>query len=276
MKRIVIIGGAGFLGRTLAAKIPKDYDVVSFDRVPPATIIGDALDPAQIAPVVKDADIVWIRAGILGGNASVDVVNAESYLRTNTELVRIVLNACNEQAIFYDSSEQVFAANFYGASKAIAEKILSRWAHEKEGRSVQIFRYPRIRSAETRDVITAMVNAALTGKAFRFTVNPERRISFVHIDDVMAANVAALAMRPRFAIHQISCDRPYSLLELAQLAGVDFTVDEESSIPFEPLVIDMPWQESARNLGVYPRWTVPEMIRETMRHISRASVPPTP
>jgi nucleoside-diphosphate-sugar epimerase len=273
MKRIVIIGGAGFLGRSLSAKIADDYDVVTFDRVEPATIVGDALDPAQIAPVVQSADIVWIRAGILGGNASVDVANAERYLRTNVDLVRIVLNACDTQAIFYDSSEQVFAANFYGASKAIAEKILWRWTHAKDGRSVQIFRYPRVRSAETRDVITAMVNTARVGKTFRFTVNPERRISFVHIDDVIAANVAALRIRPRFAIHQVSCDRPYSLLELSQLVGVHATFDEEASLPFEPFVIDMPWQESARNLGVYPKWTVPAMIRET---VSRASAPPTP
>ena len=36
----------------------------------------------------------------------------------------------------------------------IAEKMLLRWTEEKPGRSVQIFRYSRIRHAETPDADT--------------------------------------------------------------------------------------------------------------------------
>jgi nucleoside-diphosphate-sugar epimerase len=295
VKPLVIVGGAGFLGRSFAAKVPAGLDVVSFDRAPAPPgmrcphIVGDARDFADIAPVIRDAEAVWIRAGILGGSGSTDVAKAETYLQHNTELVRSVLDACEGgscKTVFFDSTEQIFGAsgdevplapstepiagNFYGASKAISEKLLQRWSLMGADRSVQVFRYPRVRSAETRDVIFAMVSSAIEGAPFCFTIDPAHRISFVHVDDVIAANLAALKLRPRYAVYHVACGRPTSLFELSQLVAacvgckLDLVFRQPvAALPFEPFVVGMSWEESARTLGVYPRWNVASMIEET-------------
>lgn len=298
MQRLVVIGGSGFLGRHLLART-KGWDVTSVDRVPYGPelphnvheIIAEAQDIEALRTACGGADAVWIRAGMLGGAASVAVDKAAQYIAANADLVRLVLGMCSElgvKRVMFDSSEQVwgtsgdveqqtadgepFAGNFYGASKLIAEKMLRLWAHAAPDRSVQIFRYSRVRTALTRDVIYHMATACLQGKSMRIVGNAAHRISFVHVDDVIEANLAALGIAPLFATYHVSADRPYSLLEIAQLVreatgasvGIEFDRTPTRAISFEPFVTGMEWEESAHRLGTYPRWSLVAMISETL------------
>lgn len=298
MQRLVVIGGSGFLGRHLLART-KDWDVTSVDRVPCGQelphnvheIIAEAQDIEALRNACSGADVVWIRAGMLGGAASVTIDKAAQYVAANADLVRSVLATCSElgvKRVMFDSSEQVwgtsgdlerqtadgepFAGNFYGASKLIAEKMLRLWAHAAAGRSVQVFRYSRVRTAVTRDVIYHMAAACLQGRPIRIVGNAAHRISFVHVDDVIEANLAALGIAPRFATYQVSADRPYSLLEIAQLVreatgasvGIEFDRTPARGLSFEPFVTGMEWEESAQRLGTYPRWSLVAMIFETL------------
>lgn len=290
--RLAVIGGAGFLGSHLVAACEAEgIDVVSLDVVPGQArhVVGDAFDPEVLRGVIEGADAVWIRAGMLGGRNSTDVGAAAEYLRRNTELPRRVLEACDAlgcRTVFFDSTEQVFgtssdlerqdawaeprAASFYGASKAITEKMIRLWAASGEDRSAQLFRYSRVRAGATKDVLYWMTANALAGKPIRIVGNPEHRVSFVHVEDVIAANLRALERRPRYAIYNVSCDRPFSLFGLAQLvqavtgrsAPLQFE-SPESWPDFEPFVVGMEWEESAAVLGMRPRWSTAAMIAET-------------
>lgn len=297
MSHLVVIGGSGFLGRQLIAQC-DDWTVTSVDRVPfgaerPAhvrEIVADAHDRDALLAACQGADVVWIRAGLLGGAASISLEHAPQYLHINTELVRDVLAACEQTGtprVLFDSSEQVWgnsgdleyqradsepvAGNFYGASKLIAEKMLRYWSTGAPNRSVQIFRYSRVRGPATRDVLYHMASACVRGAPVRIVGNPAHRVSFVHVEDVIAANRAALRLEPRFAIYQVSADRPYALWDLARLvrdmAGAAVPLQFETpaqATPFEPFVVGMEWEESARRLGVAPQWSVAAMIQETL------------
>ncbi len=300
-QRLVVIGGSGFLGRHLLARCSQ-WGVTSVDRVPLGAerprhvreVIADAKDLDALRSACRDADVVWIRAGLLGGGASVAVDMAPKYMAANVDVVRAVIEVCSElgiRRVMFDSSEQVwgtsgdlepqtasgepFAGNFYGASKLIAEKTLHRWALAASDRSVQIFRYSRVRAASTRDVIYFMAQACLQSRPVRIVGSAAHRIAFVHVDDVIEANVAALALAPRFAIYHVSADRPYSLFELACLTrdvagvvvGIEFDRNMARAPHFEPFVTGMEWEESARRLGVLPRWSVDAMVAETIAAI---------
>jgi len=307
VSRIVVIGGAGFLGRELIAAL-DDREVICFDRVPlssstplpprGAQKLGDATDPAKLRDCIAGADSVWIRAGVLGGAASTQVDRAAEYISGNVDLVRSVLAACGDlgcRTVFFDSTEQVWgtsgdlerlvaedepmAPNFYGASKSISEKLLRHWAAEEAERSVQIFRYSRVHGARSRDVVYYMVKSALAGDPIRIIGNPLHRISFVHVEDVIAANLLALRSRPSFAIYQVSCDRPYSLLELAQLVmdvvghrvPIRFEPAAHAALPFEPFVTGMDWERSSQELGFSQRWSVCDIIREAGDSLAAAT-----
>ena len=98
MEKLTIIGGSGYLGSRLLKRLGQ-YHVTSLDQkilsepeTYPASvrfIVGDARDPAVLTAACAKAEGVWIRAGILGGKKSADIAEAESYLRQNTELVRL-------------------------------------------------------------------------------------------------------------------------------------------------------------------------------------------
>jgi UDP-glucose 4-epimerase len=251
----------------------------------------------DLRKVCKGADAVWIRAGILGGMRSADLNALDAYLETNVELVRHVLEACdawNCRRVLFDSTEQVWGQpadhqtqssqhepapmNFYGASKLIAEKILFDWGRKYPARSVQIFRYSRVRTIDTRDVLFHMVNSCLQGRPITLTRSSGKRIAFVDLDDVMRANLRALDLTPNRAIYQISADRPYSLLELAQLVryaakshvDIELKAGTDDELEFEPYVVGMRWEETVNELGLPQPKCLDQMIRETVEHLRKA------
>lgn len=309
-RALTIVGGAGFLGQSLISRLATDshwadLDVRCVDRVPVSPdvarpqrfheYVGDAHDPHLLAGAIEGVDTVWIRAGLRGGAASADASSIRDYLQINTELVARVLDACDKagcRRVIFDSSEQVFgdsadirgqtpyaepaAGNYYGASKLIAEKLLRMWtaATPSEAlRSVQIMRYSRVRAGDTRDVLRVWMQAALNGEPIRVLGNSARRVTFVHLDDVLAANLAALSRTPDFAVYHVAADRPTSLLEIAQRVRetahaatrrwVPIEV-EPGAVPFEPHVVGMQWETSMRELGLPPSRGMDVMLRETL------------
>ena len=248
-RTLTIIGGAGFLGRSLITRLAAtagwaDTEIRCLDRVAypadatrPARFaeyVGDAHDHELITDALRGAQAVWIRAAMLGGTPSTDPARITDYLDRNVDLVAQVLDACDLtgcQRVLFDSSEQVFgdpadqqaqtphaeplAGNYYGAGKLIAEKLLRLWSTRGPDRSVQIMRYSRVRDADTRDVIRVMLTHALAGNPLRILGNSTRRVAFVHLDDVLAVNLVALRRAPRYALYHVGTDRPVSLYELA-------------------------------------------------------------
>lgn len=253
IRTLTIVGGAGFLGRSLVERLAAspdtaDLEVRSLDRVAfpaeaprPAKFrdfVGNARDPELLAAALDGADAVWIRAAMLGGRASTEAERIEDYLEVNVELVADVLAAADAagcRRVFFDSSEQVFgdsadlgaqtpfsepsAGNYYGACKLIAEKLLRQWTDAAEPglpRSVQIMRYSRVRAGHSKDVVRAWLTAAAAGDPIRVFGNSTRRLAFVHVDDLLAASMVVLRRSPAYALHHVGADRSVSLLELAQ------------------------------------------------------------
>ena len=304
-KSVAVIGGSGFLGRALVEKIAQipswsDCEVRVLDMAPypdqaerPKRFraeIGDAADPKALRDVIDGADAVFLRAGKVGGMASGDLSQTGQYLRANVETVAAVLDVCEQcgcRRLLFDSSEQVFGdpadqqsqdeqseprpSNLYGAAKQIAHKLIERWAFADTGRSAQIFRYPRVHGDLTRDVIYHMANAALSGKPIRIIGNAGHAVAFVHVDDVIAANLAALTESPKFRVLHIATDRLITLFDLAQRirewAGSDSPItrtENEAIAAYEPFVVGMRWEESIRQLGLSRPIGLDRIIERTL------------
>ena len=309
---MTMVGGAGFLGRHFIHRLSQDpltagIRLTCLDRValpndlpkPLATrvIVGD-VTPDRLDEALSGTSLVWIRAGALGGRTSGDVGRIQDYLDGNVDLVAMILDACDRHGcrrVVFDSSGGVFgdscdrirtttdaeptAANYYGATKLICEKLVRAWAHSGgSNRSAQVFRYSRVRDANTRDVIYHMVSAALQKNPIVVLGNTDHRISFAHAEDVTRANMVALSRCPQFALYHVATDRPISLFELAQRVREWAARRTQVIVPIhrepydashEAHVLGLEWEDSARLLGLGVPKSIDEMIEETMDVLSQ-------
>jgi len=308
MKKLAIIGGLGVLGSNLIKRL-DNYEIACLDRAKLSSdspikkkiklfTQGDASNNDDLRSVCDNADIVFFRAGILGGQISNKITSAETYLRSNTEgLIKLldIAKECNVKSLIFDSSEQAYGLmsgatgndtatepypfNYYGLSKVVAEKSLYQWYTENENVSVQLFRYSRILDRTGPGSILNMVTSALKSKQIKITGNRNHAISFVHMEDAMQANIKSLEIRNAFKIYNITSGAPISIYNLAQkiqtLLNIDIKFvfeDEAKETRFEPSIAGMNRSTTSADLDWEPKYTIDYIINEIIDFVKNESI----
>lgn len=149
-KRVLITGGAGFIGSALAQRLVERNQVVLFDRsfdrqsAPLSsawghenleTITADILDPAAVAAAVDGADVVVHLAAIVGvknvlarGRETIEV----NFVGTSN-LLRAVEKRRDLHRFVYFSTSEVFGMNSFRAGEDTPASIGSvdeaRWTY---------------------------------------------------------------------------------------------------------------------------------------------------
>jgi UDP-glucose 4-epimerase len=251
--KMALLGGLGYLGSNLVSALSKtdlDLKIYVIDRteIKSQKIEGcsnvhyiqcDINDSVSLKEILKSVDLVWLKAGLLGGSMSVNIDSLNDYLRANVDTLAGVLDNCNFVGcnnIVFDSSAQVFGEsnsltarriddpilpmNYYGVSKFICEKMLYAWAHKagankQETRSVQIFRYPRVRSTGSQDLLGKMVTRAIANKDIEIYGTGEKAFDYVDLDDVMKASIKVLSRNPNYQVYHLSCGESMKIIDLA-------------------------------------------------------------
>jgi nucleoside-diphosphate-sugar epimerase len=148
-KTILITGGAGFIGSSLAEKVVEHNRVILFDQsfeCAPiqytsllrhrnvASVQGSILE-ADLRRLVKDVDIVVHAAAILGVNRVCN--SSRETLETNyvgtSRLLKALDTTCKIQRFVYFSTSEVFGVNSYRVDEASRPSIgpiaESRWCY---------------------------------------------------------------------------------------------------------------------------------------------------
>ena len=149
-KRVLITGGAGFIGSALAERLVERNQVVLFDRTFEAqsaplcsawghknleTITGDILEPAAVQAAVEGADVVIHLAAIVGvknvlsrGRETIEV----NFIGTSN-LLKAVANRRDLHRFVYFSTSEVFGMNSFRAGEETPASIGSvdeaRWTY---------------------------------------------------------------------------------------------------------------------------------------------------
>lgn len=151
MKRVIVTGGSGRLGRYVVAALSEDHEVTVFDKNPTDAkcryIEGDILNPASISAALADQDAVIHLAAL---DADIDATDDE-FIKTNVEgtwnlfqcvretgIGKVVhcssvaaMNISMENPPQYlpvDTNHPVDPTGAYGLSKLMGEKIARRFA----------------------------------------------------------------------------------------------------------------------------------------------------
>ena len=225
--RILITGGAGFIGSHLAAAIlDRGHGVHVLDDLSTGSIrnlealrgrtgfaysIGDVCDRPLMAELVDDADRVFHLAAAVGVRLIIE--DPVRTIETNIEGTEVVLRmaAKKKKAVFLASSSEVYgkstAAQFaeeddivlgatsrqrwaYAASKAVDE-FLGLAYHRAAGMPVVIGRFFNVvgprQTGRYGMVLPSFVRAALRGEALRVFGDGRQSRCFLHVQDAVRA-----------------------------------------------------------------------------------------
>jgi UDP-2-acetamido-2,6-beta-L-arabino-hexul-4-ose reductase len=210
MKRAVVTGAAGFIGRNLVLALRRrpGLEVRETDVGTPA---------AELAAALASSDVVFHLAGINRPDdpAEFEPGNAGS-VRTVVEILR---RRDRPPVIIFSSSAQAVLDNPYGRSKKNAEDALLDYA-AAAGAAVRIFRLPGVFGKWGRpdynSVVATFCHNTARGLPIRIS-DPGREIEIVHVDDVVAAFLAAAegSGKARF-----ECVEPVFRVTLGRLASL--------------------------------------------------------
>jgi UDP-glucose 4-epimerase len=222
--RVLITGGAGFighhlakalLGRGVAVTVLDDLSMGRRENVPAEArfIRGDVRDATAVGAALEAVDAVLHEAAIVSIRASMEhfVRDAEVNLMGTLNLLRAMAGRRIERAILA-SSMAVYADSPtpdplredsptepiapYGAAKLAAERY---WLliGAQAGIPVTALRYfntygPNQTFTPYVGVITIFIRRILAGQPPIIFGDGEQRRDFIHVDDIVSANLAVL------------------------------------------------------------------------------------
>ncbi|HWB18637.1 MAG TPA: NAD-dependent epimerase/dehydratase family protein [Vicinamibacterales bacterium] len=224
LKRVLITGGAGFIGSNLTHLVQKETgaDVVVLDdlssgdrenleRQHVTFVEGDVRDAGTVRSAIEGCDTVFHLAASVGNRRSIDHPVADSQINVLGTLN--VLEAARHAGIdkvIYSSSAAIFGElktlpiredhplepdTPYGASKLGGEKLCLAYAKLYPIDCVAL-RYFNVYGPHQRydaygNVIPIFAHRALRGEPITIFGDGEQTRDFVNVRDVAAANLAA-------------------------------------------------------------------------------------
>ncbi len=189
MRRILVTGAAGFLGRNLVVHLQAREDVSLFQ-------LDRANSPQELDDWAAEADVVFHLAGVNRPE------NVEEFQEGNVEFTAALLDAIkrtgNRAQLIFSSSIQAAIDNPYGRSKRRAEEILTDYAAET-GAVVSVFRLKNLFGkwcSPNYNSVTATFCHRIARDLPIDIRDPDCKITLAHVDDVVEAFLTEMDERP--------------------------------------------------------------------------------
>ena len=246
MKKVLITGGAGFIGSHLtSALVDKGYDVVVLDnllrgnKIPKdilekvSFIKGDVIDADTVHKAAKGCDYIYHLAAILG----VDVVadNPTETMEVEVCGMKNIGDAAliNNSKIIYASTSGIYGHNAidqsvtedimvdprtsYAMAKRYNELYLAA-LHEEKGLNCIALRYFNVYGdrQDNRMVTPRFIEQAKSGQPLTVFGTGEQTRDFTHIDDTVKSTILAGEKVSGFEIFNVANENEETILNLAK------------------------------------------------------------
>ena len=200
-KRVLIIGGGGFIGSNIAKELSKrNYKVTIFDKIKPKNlnkknkiIVSDLKNKKNLEKAIKNSDIVYHFAGIADiGEAMRDPIKT---CETNVLYTLIILKLCIKYKIkrlifastIYVHSEQ---GGFYRISKQASELCIEEF-NKRFNLNYSILRFGTVYgpNADKRNNLSKIIADAIKYKKLNYSGGTSKAIRrYIHVLDAAKAS----------------------------------------------------------------------------------------
>jgi UDP-2-acetamido-2,6-beta-L-arabino-hexul-4-ose reductase len=226
MKKVLVTGAAGFVGKNLVAALMRRDDVrlILFDVETDPAVFGTGLD---------ESDIIYHLAGVNRPKDESEFVTGNTGL---TEQMLARLSVLGRPPTFVlSSSAQALLDNPYGKSKKAAEDAVLKF-NDKTGAPVCIYRFPGVFGKWSRPNYNTVVATFCHNLARGLDIivnDPNREMELVYIDDVVAAFLRHLDGPPDPSRQRYSVGRTFqvTLGELADRIRRLHAIRETLTVP---------------------------------------------
>jgi len=205
MKKVLVIGGSGFVGSHTSDSLSEaGYQVTIFDRLESKwiredqeMIIGDMMDDKSLRAVMKNKDYVFH----FGGIADIGEADKNPYETINLNVMGVMkaLLACKENGVgrfLYGSTIYVFSpyGSMYRASKQASETIIETFS-DKHSLSYTFLRYGSLYGprAQAWNGLQNRVETIVNKKKIMHHGTGMEEREYIHIKDAAKMSVKALS-----------------------------------------------------------------------------------
>jgi len=288
---ILITGGAGFVGSHLADALVEDNDVHVLDdlsagnphHVPEQASFyhEDIRDSTILDELTGDVDIVFHQAAIVSVQQSIEQPDACHEVNTDATIQLLELARERDFRVVLASSAAVYGhperlpieepdsktpTSPYGIDKQTIDRYAQVYntLYDVETVALRYFNIygPRQRAGDYGGVISIFRDQALADDPITIEGDGSQTRDFVHVDDVVAANLQAATTDQTGEAYNIGSGTQTSIQELAEtiraVAGSDSEIVHTQPRPgdIEHSVADI--SKARQELGFEPTYSLPE------------------
>ncbi|MDQ7001872.1 MAG: ADP-glyceromanno-heptose 6-epimerase [Ghiorsea sp.] len=304
-ERILITGGAGFIGSNLAAALLKrsNTDVVIADDFSS----GDWRNLIHVDAEVRAVfcDDTQLLQDIANGHFSAiyheaaitdtTIMDQKLMMNVNTDAFAAILEAASKSGtrVIYASSAGTYGnspapnsigsgeepENIYGFSKLAMDRIATRW-YDKHSAPIIGLRYFNVygpgehhknerEGTKTASMILQWYQAIQAGNPIKLFEFGEQRRDFVYIGDVIGANLAALET-PRSGVCNVGSGKARSyndiITNLNRILNIDHPKEYiHNPYPFFQDHTEADLSESKAILSWQPQWSLEQGMDDYIR-----------
>lgn len=302
--RILVTGGAGFIGSNLAEGLCSDNKVTVLDNLAsgsPANleeikarvtfVKGDVRDKSAVEKLVAEAEFVFHLAANVGNIKSIEDPHFD--MEVNIKGTLNILEAClkyKSKKLVYSSSAAIYGdAQYlpideghplnpespYAVSKLAAEKYCFAF-HKVHDLPVVALRYfnvygPRQGSSQYANVIPIFFRKIREGEPLTIFGDGKQTRDFVNVRDVVAANILAAESQETFGVFNIASGKSTTVNELADhVVSIMKSKTERVYAPFrkgEVLHSRADISRAKKSLGFEPKVSVADGLRQYAEYL---------
>lgn len=290
MNKIIILGGSGFLGKSLLNRLKKEnFQVKTMIHTNDVKAItekfkGNILSKSFIDSDISKGDIVINLVGQYSGNISnfinlnivggVNILNSCVKKKVSQVILISTINVYGENIVRPSKEiDTPITEESYGLIKFATEKIYEHYS-KVFGLDVTILRLSHIYGPDKKSgIISDLLNSIHKNKSYTLFNNGKQQRDFLYVDDAIDGILQAIKFHQKgFIIFNISSGMRYSAKYLVSL--IEKITNKKMKINFNPTIPDERciWADysRARNfLKFNPQINIKKGLEITYTHISK-------